>query len=98
MSESTQPALSYGSTDNQQQAASSTATLVSSSGDSDFLNDDPKLINGKESWNYPPRNVLKTVSMFWGMIAFGMNDASVGVLVKSVSKSLFFYGAILTWF
>lgn len=41
--------------------------------------------NSKESWNYPRRNIGKTVAMFLGMIIFGMNDASVGVLVKSVS-------------
>ncbi|VVT53107.1 uncharacterized protein SAPINGB_P003407 [Magnusiomyces paraingens] len=63
------------------------ATTPSSTAGSD--NDsvvDPKLVNGRESWNYPPKNVLKTVAMFWGMISFGMNDASVGVLVKSLEQ------------
>lgn len=39
----------------------------------------------KESWNYPRKNIGKTFAIFLSMIVFGMHDASVGVLVKSVS-------------
>lgn len=46
---------------------------------------DPLLANGRESWNYPKSNTFKTVSMFVGMMVFGMNDSSLGVLIKSVS-------------
>lgn len=60
--------------------------LTNTNNDEEEEHSDPQLLNGKESWNYPRKNIAKTLSMFLGMIVFGMNDASLGVLVKSVSN------------
>lgn len=51
----------------------------------DMCDNNSNTINGKESWNYPLKNAPKTVAMFAGMMLFGMNDSSLGVLIKSVS-------------
>lgn len=39
-----------------------------------------------ESWNSPRSNITKVVAVFYGMIIFGMNDSSLGVLVQSLES------------
>lgn len=50
--------------------------------------DDPHIIllDHAESWNNPKSNIPKIIAVFYGMMIFGMNDSSLGVLIQSLES------------